>query len=196
MGMQMGQVLLRKGNILEGSADLTIFPCSAKGTTSSSMKRWQELYKIPSPTDLNLSLKHGGLSAPFPFPGSQSVTKSYCYAAAVLNDYSSGEVVEKIGQQIGETTKARPEIHVVEAPLLGTGAGGLDTIVAGRSLAKGFLSSSSDNALLYIFVYDTDRYAKLEAALKKRGLFRRLFDAVLLRPSWQGIGLDVKELLK
>jgi hypothetical protein len=145
MELQMGQVLIRKGNILEGTADLTIFPCSAKGTTSSSMKRWQELYKIPSPPDLNLCLTHGGLSAPFPFPGPQTVTKSYCYAAAVLNDYSSDEVVEKIGQQIGNATKARPD---------------------------------------------------MEAALKKRGLFRRLFDAMLLRPSWQGIGLDVKELLE
>lgn len=191
----MGQVLIRRGDILEGSADLTVFPCSAKGTTSSSMKRWQDLYGVPSPPELKLTMQHGSLSSEFPFPGPKLITKWYCYAAAVLNDFSSAGIIEQIGKQIGDTTRKRTEIRVVEAPLLGSGAGGLETLVAGRSLAKGFLASSSADSLLYIFVYDEERYAKLAAALRKRRWLRRLWDAILLRPGWHGISLDVKELL-
>jgi hypothetical protein len=184
------------GDLFEGSADLTILPCSAKGTITSAAARWKHAYGVSSPQELGLTLKLGGISPIFPFPGPQNISKFFCYAASVLNDHSSAEVIESIGTQVGKVTSERDDIRIVESPLLGTGAGGLFTEVAGRSLSKGFLSASSLEATLFIFVYDRERFEKLGVTLGEQGVLQKVWDAVGIRPGILGINVDVKKLLK
>ena len=80
----MGKVLARQGDIFEGAADLTVLPCSAKGTISSAAARWKQAFGVATPTELGLKLSHGDISTLHAFPGPQSISKNYCYAAAVL----------------------------------------------------------------------------------------------------------------
>jgi hypothetical protein len=66
------------GDIFEGGADLTVLPCSAKGTVSSATRRWLTLFDIPSPQDLGLSLQLGGISEPILFQKHKYITKMSC----------------------------------------------------------------------------------------------------------------------
>ena len=62
----------------------------------------------------------------------------------------------------GKLTFANPDIRILEAPLLGTGAGRLDTLVAGEALYRGFRETSVADSRLYIFVFDAERITALE----------------------------------
>jgi hypothetical protein len=191
----MATVLVRMGDIFEGSSDLTVLPCSAKGTISSATGRWKQVFGIKTPKELELTLQLGAVSDPYQFPASQTVCKNFCYAASVLNDHSSSDVITRIGEAVGRFTLERTDIRIVESPLLGTGAGGLSSLAAGRALAKGFASTATPDAQLFIFVYDHERFKKLEAALTQRhGVFRRVWGALGLRPGVFGFSVDLKRL--
>lgn len=193
----MAQVLIRMGDIFEGSAHLTVLPCSAKGTISSAAARWKQAFGVSTPKELGLTLQLSGVSQVFPFPGPSSVSRNFCYAASVLNDFSSAEVIESIGSEIGKITVAREDIRIVESPLLGTGTGGLATDVSGRSLARGYAKTAHPDAMFYIFVYDRERFQKLEATLSEQpGFVRRVWDAVGMRPGMFGLNIDLKKLAR
>ncbi len=161
----MGNVRFQMGDILEGGMDLTVFPCSAKGTVSTATRNMLVWNGLPTPLDLQLQLEHGEVSELIPVPGSKR-PRFIVFAASVLNRTSSAEIIEKIGVQLGAITVANPGIRLVEAPLLGTGAGGLKTIVAGKALSKGFKSSSVSEATLFIFVFDHERFTILSSLLE------------------------------
>src|ERR1051325_10635986 len=158
----MSNVLVRMGDIFEGSAQLTILPCSGKGTVSSATRRWLTMFGLPSPKDISSQPQLGEISGLIPFPGSQSITKYVVFAASVLNDFSSAEVIRKIAVRLGDLTQSNSDIRFVETPLLGTGAGGLKTEVAGKALYQGFKSSAHTDASLYIFVFDRERQTMLQ----------------------------------
>lgn len=157
----MGDVLFRQGNIFEGVADLTVLPCSAKGTVSSATRTWLTSFGLPHPDQLKLKLKLGELSPLIPFPEDKGLTRFVVFAASVLNDYSSFEAVEEVARKLGEITVKQPDIKIVEAPLLGTGAGRLETVISGRALYQGFRATSSRDSLLYVFAFDHHRYTEL-----------------------------------
>jgi hypothetical protein len=155
----MTVVLFRAGDVLEGGADLTVLPCSAKGTVSRSARNRMEHYHLPQPTAMEL-----GAIAVFPFPGPGSITKYVAWAASVLNDASSPETVSTIGLRLGAYANTRPEVCLIESPLLGTGAGHLDPIKAGLALRKGFKSACTVEATLIIYAYQTSIVTALRAA--------------------------------
>lgn len=187
----MRKVLTKMGDIFEGPADLIVLPCSARGTIRKSIRKAAETYGFPTPEKLNLNLPHGDISAPYLFPD-QSIAKFFVYAASVLYDYSSREVLESIGKQLGILTTRRSDIHRIETVLLGTGAGGVATEVAGRALSKGFYSTSEDS-ILVICVQDAERLIKLQKAIYGN-IFSRLWNSLMLRPSFLGFGVDLKRL--
>lgn len=163
----MKRVFPRLGDIFEGGVDLTVLPCSAKGTVSSATERWINIYGIPHPTSLAALPRLGEISEVVEFPQKKTTTKFITYAATVLNKSSEPGVIERIALQLGQLTKSHPEIRTIELPLLGTGSGGLTTVEAGRALHKGFLQSASEGATLYVFVSDKERLRILESELRK-----------------------------
>ena len=72
----MPAVAARHGDIFEGGADLTVLPCSGKGTISSSTRRWKEAYGFPSPDELATRPKLGEVSELVSFTGPQHRTNS------------------------------------------------------------------------------------------------------------------------
>lgn len=68
-----------------------------------------------------------------------------------MNRSSNREVVHRIGQQLGQFANETPWVQIIESPILGAGAGGLDLQVAGSALREGFLSTCSCDAVLIIF---------------------------------------------
>lgn len=143
--------------------DLTVRPCSAKGTVSTATRRWLDAFGIPVPKKAGMILQHGALSEVLDFPGPKNITKRVVFAASVLNDYSSPEIIENISRKIGELTQKDSLLRNLETPLLGTGFGKLSTEVAGKALHIGFISTSSPESFLTIFVYDNERKVLLES---------------------------------
>lgn len=160
----MAKTLIRMGNIFEGGSDLTVLPCSAKGTITSSTKTWQELFELPTPGQLG-SLRLGDITDLIDCPKAKKKTRHIVYAASVLNDASSPEAIFSIGQQLGLVTMSKPEMQIVEAPLLGGGHGGLEPVSAAQALCDGFRSTASVSSALYLFVYDNDRLQRLHETL-------------------------------
>ena len=193
--LAIGAVLARMGDIFEGSADLIVLPCSAKGTVSSATARWIEMYQIPSPQDLQVQLNIGGVTDLILFPGSKHITKFIIFAASVFNDYSSVDAIEKIGREIGTITIDNPEIQIIEVPLLGTGAGGLMTEGADVALAKGFKSSFNKNSTLYIFVFDKERFTLLNKKLNE-GFLSSIWSSIGFKLGLLGISVDLKKLFR
>lgn len=161
-----GNVLVRMGDLFEGAADLTVLPCSAKGTVSKATRRWSEIYGLPLPTEISSRPRRlGDISDLIPFSGSSDLTKYVIYAASVLNDYSKEEEIRSIAAKIGALTQTNSEIRVVQAPLLGTGAGKLRNDVACKALFEGFRSTAHPDAILYIFAFDSERQTALQSVL-------------------------------
>lgn len=158
----MSNVLVIMGDIFEGSAHLTVLPCSEKGTVSSATRRWLTMFGLPSPKDISSQLHRGEISDLIPFSGSQSITKYVVFAASVFNDLSSADSIREIATKLGNLTQSNSDIRLIETPLLGTGAGGLKTEVAGKALYQGFKSSAHPDATLYIFVFDRERQTTLQ----------------------------------
>ena len=113
--------VLKHGDILEGGYDLTVFPCSAKGTVSSATRKNIEDVQVPMPEKMTL----GDVSALHKVGKRQAGTKFVVFGASVLNDFSSEETIKNIARRLGEITQDQTEITNVETPLLGTGAGKL-----------------------------------------------------------------------
>lgn len=160
----MSRVVVRMGNVLEGAADLTVFPASAKGTVSSWTRSIVQLHGIPLPKPSKL----GTISEPIPYPGDQIITKYVVYAASVLNDYSTADDIRRIGAALGTLAQRLSDLTVIEAPLLGTGAGGLMTEVSAEALVAGFTSTAPARALLYICVADRERFDRIAKLLQEQ----------------------------
>lgn len=192
----MARVFFSMGNIFEASADLTVLPCSIRGTVSQTTRKWLQLFGIPDPHTLNLRLQLGDVSDPIAVLGPNTTTRFVSYAASVMsgtNGMSTPEAIEKIGSGLGALTTAYPEIRLIESPLLGTGAGGLNAETAGQALYRGFMTTAGLESILYVFVFDQERLTKLEGITTKQRKCR-VWDAVGLRPGLLGVSIDLKKL--
>lgn len=185
-------VCICQGNIFEGGAHLTVLPASAKGTISSSCRTWVELFGLTAPPFEQKAVL-GELSDVFPFP-KVSISEFYCYAYSVFNDRSTPEALKEIGRALGKLTQENSNIRIVQAPLLGTGAGGLKNEEAAKALISGFSEEADPDAIFCIFVYDSERYNSLQKLLK--GFLQRLIDATDVKLTFMGSGIDFKKLLK
>jgi hypothetical protein len=181
------------GNVFEGGADLTVLPCSAKPTWAKGVDKWIELYGIPSPRDLADRLSLSQLTPVAEFTGPKHITRFVAYGAGVFNDHTDAKVIRALGENIGRVTRERPEIRNVESVLFGTGAGGLDDATAAKALAKGFRKVAHPSARLCIFLYGHERHVAVQRALEG-GVSARLKAAVILNPSIQGMGINLKKL--
>src|SRR5688572_8149658 len=93
-------VTTRLGDLFENTSDLVVLPCSAKGTVTKTCMKHVERFRIPLPPT---GRKLGDVNV-IPFPGSGNVTKFVAWAASVLDDATTAEALERIGQQIGIAT--------------------------------------------------------------------------------------------
>lgn len=180
------------GDIFEGGAHLTVLPASAKGTISSSCRRWVTLFNLVAPP-FDKKAVLGELSDIFTFPN-PTVSAHYCYAYSVFNDRSTSEALTEIGRALGRITQEDSNIQIIQSPLLGTGAGGLSNDDAAKALIAGFVEASHPNALLCIFVSDSERQKNLQKHLES--VFSQVLDGISMEVSYMGVGFDIKKALK
>lgn len=153
----MGRVYVRQGNILEGGADLTVLPCSAKGSVSPWTEAHIRLLGLLRPGKMDL----GSTSTPQVCQCSSPPAGSIVFGASVLDGESSPETIEAIAKNVGTLAMHDRTIKNIEVPLLGTGAGQLTSDASAIALKRGFMSTSPFDATLRIFVSDTERSRRL-----------------------------------
>jgi hypothetical protein len=160
--------------MFDGPSDLIVLPCSTVGTITPSVRKRLVHHNIPYPRPgMNL----GDVSI-MPFEGGESIAQYVAYAASVEPDSrdrtyslslvstgsgtsSSPEAIQRIGEQLGTTTRNQPTIRLVSAPLLGTGAGNLTSQQVVQSLSSGFKSEAHREARMAIYVLDEDVFERL-----------------------------------
>lgn len=154
-----GSVRLRVGNLFDGPSDLIVLPCSTGGTITGFVARSLVNYNIPHPrTGMRL-----GTVEFMPFEGAENIAQFVAFAASVQRHASTLEAIREIGGAIGSFTQDHPEVKAIAAPLLGTGAGGLNIDKVVVALKEGFIGSASEGSCLTISVLHQDDYERLRA---------------------------------
>src|SRR5262245_9767998 len=151
-------VKLRLGNLFDGPADLIVLPCSTSGTITGFVARSLVHYSIPHP---RIGMALGEVEI-LPFEGADDIAQYVAFAASVRGNTSTTEAIEQIGAALGNFTKSDSSVRSVSAPLLGAGAGGLQSERVMAALRKGFTSAASPEATLVINVLHKDVYDRIK----------------------------------
>lgn len=150
-------IKLRLGNIFDGPCDLIVLPCSTSGTVTGFVARSLAHYSLPHPRE-GMSL---GEVEILPFEGGENLAQYVAFAASVHHSTSSLAAVEAIGRALGEFTARDATARVVSAPLLGAGAGGLQSEKVVAALRAGFSGAADASATLNISVLHRELYDRL-----------------------------------
>lgn len=151
------RVTLRVGNLFDGPADLIVLPCSTYGTVTGFVARSLVRHSIPHPRE---GMRLGDVEI-MPFEGGEDIAQYVAFAASVEIASSTREAIEAIGCTVGAFTAKNSAVRSVSAPLLGAGAGGLQSEVVVAALAEGFSSTAAKDASLVVHVLHRDVYERL-----------------------------------
>ena len=151
-------VKLRLGDMFDGPADLIVLPCSTSGTITGFVARRLVQLSIPHP-------KYGmalGEVEILPFEGGEEIAQFVAFAASVDGNTSSIKALTAIGESLGRFTAENPSVTYVAAPLLGAGAGGMQSERVAAALREGFTATAASNATLVIHVLHQEVYDRLK----------------------------------
>ena len=134
--------------MFQGACDLIILPCSTSGTVTQFVFNRLKNYNIPKPA-VGLTL---GEIEMCPFKGGENIAQYVVFAVSVDNNYSELSAIEKIGRSVGELTLENSALQIIHVPLLGAGAGDLQSERVVEALKRGFQFKSSNSSVLIIYV--------------------------------------------
>src|SRR5262245_37757992 len=152
------KVKLRLGDLFDGPSDLIVLPCSTSGTITGFVARRLVQYSIPHP---QTGMALGDVEI-VPFEGAEDIAQFVAFAASVRGNSSSLDALQSIGHALGSFTATNPAVRYVAAPLLGAGAGGLQSERVVAALQKGFVADAVPDASLAIHVLHKDVYDRLK----------------------------------
>lgn len=151
-------VKLRLGDMFDGPADLIVLPCSTSGTITGFVARRLVLHSIPHP---KAGMALGEVEI-MPFEGGEDIAQFVAFAASVDGNKSSVKRLLAIGREIGEFTAKNSSVKYVAAPLLGAGAGGIQSELVAAALREGFGETAAADASLVIHVLHQEVYDRLK----------------------------------
>jgi hypothetical protein len=150
-------VKLRLGDLFDGPADLIVLPCSTVGTVTGFVARSLAHHSIPHPRE---GMKLGEIEI-MPFEGGEDIAQYVAFAASVKGMTSSPEAIEQIGAALGAFTREQLSVRSVSAPLLGAGAGGIQSEKVVAALKRGFCSGADPGASLIVHVLQKEVFDRL-----------------------------------
>jgi hypothetical protein len=150
-------VQLKLGDMFDGPSDLIVLPCSTEGTITSFVRQRLIHHRIPYPSP---GMKLGDVAI-MPFEGGENIAQFVAFAASVDSQSSSGDTIQRIGEQLGTETQQHPTIRLVATPLLGAGAGHLSSEMVVKSLSTGFKSKAHRDARLIIYVLHENVFERI-----------------------------------
>jgi KAP family P-loop domain len=152
------------GDVFESHASILIVPCSTSGSMGGAFR---DGVKALGLTDVPGPLKAGDVAA-VSVSRSESPIREVLLAAVVApGDTSSAATIRRVEdacRRAGESASGADA--VVAAPLLATGAGGLEPAAAVQAMVAGFTASAHPAATLRIYVLSK----KLHDQLREHGL--------------------------
>lgn len=157
-----GKIQIKLGDMFKGSCDLIVLPCSTTGTVTQFVFNRLQSFKIPAPRK---GMELGDIEL-LPFKGGESIAQYVAFAVSVNNNYSELSAIENIGKKIGELTITNTSLEIINIPLLGAGAGALQSEKVVEALKKGFQSKSSNNSTLIIHVLHTEVFNRITEYFK------------------------------
>jgi hypothetical protein len=152
-------VKLRLGNLFDGPSDLIVLPCSTVGAVTGFVARTLAHHSIPHPRD---RMNFGEVEM-MPFEGGEHIAQYVAFAASVEAMTSSTNAIESIGRALGAFTRQQTSIRSVAAPLLGAGAGGLQSEKVVSALKAGFSESADAGATLVVHVLHEEVFERLKS---------------------------------
>jgi hypothetical protein len=155
-------VKLRFGNLFDGPSDLIVLPCSTAGTVTSFVARTLAQYSIPRP---RLGMTLGEVEI-MPFEGAENIAQFVAFATSVQTYTSSPDAITRIGRQIGKFTKENASVRSIAAPLLGAGAGGIQSEKVLSALRSGFVATAADDATLTTYTLHRVVFDRLKSNRK------------------------------
>lgn len=150
-------VKIKLGNLFDGPSDVVVLPCSTGGTVTGFVARALSTYDLPHP---RVGMQLGEIDVE-PFEGGENIAQYVAFAASVQAMTSSLEAIESIALKLGEFTKKHSSARAIAVPLLGAGAGGLQSEQVVAALKVGFLRSADDGACLTIHVLHKDVFDRI-----------------------------------
>jgi hypothetical protein len=102
-----------------------------------------------------------------PFEGAENIAQFVGFAASVRGNDSTLEAIREIGTAVGKFTLEHPGVKAVAAPLLGAGAGGLNSESVVAALKEGFNGSAPADACMTISVLHQDVYERIRSGRHK-----------------------------
>jgi hypothetical protein len=89
-----------------------------------------------------------------------------CWAVTVFRTYCTLGALRTVAREVAFVAESKPNVHIVAAPLLGSGAGGVDPMKSAAALSDGFHSANVENLILRLHVPDTTLAAKIQRTLQ------------------------------
>lgn len=155
-------VKLKLGNLFDGPSDLIVLPCSTAGTVTGFVARSLIQYSIPHP---RVGMTLGEVEI-MPFEGGEHIAQFVAFTASVQSMTSSPDAIDRIGREIGMFSKKNDSVRLITAPLLGAGAGGIQSEKVVSALAAGFVATAADGATLVIHVLHRNVFERLKVNRK------------------------------
>jgi len=146
-----GRVEIRVGDLFSEHCDVIVLPSSRSGTITSRTRSDIETYRIPPPR----YKKALGETELIDLPNGHNIARFVCWAASVARGTSTKSALSDIGGTLALYSEILPGVRIVSAPLMGSGAGGLDKITSVEGLAEGFLGRRPQSGILRL--YERDR---------------------------------------
>lgn len=151
-------IKLRLGDLFDGPSDLIVLPCSTSGTVTGFVARSLAHHSVPHPRE---GMRLGEVEI-MPFEGGENIAQYVAFAASVRGNASSIEAIESIGRALGEFTREQASVRSISAPLLGAGAGGIQSEKVVAALRTGFSGSANAGASLIIHVLHKEVFDRLK----------------------------------
>lgn len=155
-------IKLKLGNLFDGPADVVVLPCSTGGTVTGFVARALSQYSLPHPAG---GMYLGGVEI-LPFDGGENIAQYVAFAASVKSMTSTLSAIEDIAIKLGEFTQRQSSARVISVPLLGAGAGGLQSEMVVASMKRGFEANAHDGASLIVHVLHKDVFDRLRGNRK------------------------------
>lgn len=154
----MALIKVQLGDLFDQPSDLIVLPCSTAGTITRFVAKRLIEYQIPEP---KLGMQLGDVDIQ-PFHGVENVAQFVAFAVSVKSNTSSEEAIQKIGVNLGIATCEDSAIRHISAPLLGAGAGGLQSEKVVEALSEGFKKTAVSDAILTVFVLHHNVFARVQ----------------------------------
>jgi hypothetical protein len=158
----LGQVELVQGGIARAEADVVVVPTSTSGTWDPV---WEGVLALTGPPQAMSRRRSAGEVEVHPVLADAEPSPFRYVAVAVsvtVGSVTTGSDIKAIGSRLAKLTlDASLNLRTIAAPLLGTGAGGLEPWLALDALASGFSASAEPGATLLVYIPDPETYATL-----------------------------------